>query len=279
VIGFASQNGGTTGGCGGETVNVSSYDDLANAVSGSDRRIVQISGTISGSGMMDVGSNKTIIGTGSGASVSGFGFNISRQQNVIIQNMSFTQANDDSINVQSESTNIWIDHNTFSNGNDGLVDIKRGSSYITVSWNRFSNHHKTCLLGHSDDNGDQDVGKLKVTYHHNYFDGSNTRHPRARFGHVHVFNNYYRSCSYGVASTCDAMVLVEANYFEDTKSPTLTQYGSSPSGNVAERDNAYVNSGSPETRGSVPGVPYSYSPDNASDIPSIVSNGAGAGRL
>jgi pectate lyase len=159
------------------------------------------------------------------------------------------------------------------------VDIKRGSSYITVSWNRFSNHHKTCLLGHSDNNADQDVGKLKVTYHHNYFDGSDTRHPRARFGHVHVFNNYYRSCDYGVASTCDAMVLVEANYFEDTSSPTLIQYGSSPGGNVVERDNVFINSGNPETNGSVPEVPYSYSPDSVTDIPSIVSNGAGAGRL
>jgi pectate lyase len=279
VIGFASENGGTTGGCGGETVSVSSYSDLANAVSGSDQRIVQISGTISGSGMMDVGSNKTIIGTGSDATITGFGFHISGQQNVIIQNLSFTQAGDDSINVQSESTNIWIDHCTFSNGNDGLVDIKRGSSYITVSWNRFSDHHKTCLLGHSDGNEDQDVGKLKVTYHHNYFDGSDTRHPRARFGHVHVFNNYYRGCDYGVASTCNAMVLVEANYFENTSSPTLTQYGSSPSGYVVERDNEYVNSGSPETSGSVPEVTYSYTPDKASDIPSIVSNGAGAGRL
>jgi pectate lyase len=73
-------------------VSVSSYDDLANAVSGTDQRIVQISGTISGSGMMDMGSNKRIIGSGSDATITGFGFNISGQQNVIIQNVSFTQA-------------------------------------------------------------------------------------------------------------------------------------------------------------------------------------------
>ena len=75
------------------------------------------------------------------------------------------------------------------------------------------------------------------------------------------------------------MGLVEANYFENTGSPTLTQYGSSPSGNVNERDNVYDNSGNPETRGSVPEVPYSYTPDNASDIPTIVQNGAGTGKI
>ena len=279
VIGFASEEGGTIGGCGGETISVSSYGELESAVSGSDSRVVQLSGTISGSGMMSVGSNKTIIGNGADATISGFGLNLSGQKNVIIQNLNFTNASDDAINVQTESTNIWIDHCSFSSGYDGLVDIKRGSSYITVSWNRFSNHHKTCLLGHSDDNASQDVGKLKVTYHHNYFDGSATRHPRARFGHVHVFNNYYRGCEYGVAATCEAMVLVEANYFENTGSPTLTQYGSSPSGNVTERDNEYVNSGTPQTRGDVPDVTYTYTPDAASDIPSIVPDGAGAGHL
>jgi pectate lyase len=258
---------------------VSSFADLQSAVSGSTARIVEVAGTISGSGMLSVGSNITIRGVGADATIAGFGLNISSQLNVIIENLNFRDADDDSINVQSESENVWIHHCTFSSGYDGLVDIKRGSSFCTVSWNRFSDHHKTCLLGHSDGNATQDVGKLKVTYHHNYFDGSDTRHPRARFGHVHVFNNYYRGADYGVASTCDAMVLVEANYFEDTASPTLTQYGSSPDGNVVERDNVYEGSGSPQTRGSVPEVPYAYTPDAAADVPAIVVDGAGTGKM
>ncbi|MBN2536174.1 MAG: hypothetical protein JXB88_25055 [Spirochaetales bacterium] len=280
VIGFASQNGGTTGGSDGTTVTVSNYSDLESAVSGSERRIVRISGTITGSGMMKTGSNKSIIGSGSSSTISGFGLNISGQNNIIIQNITFTNADDDSINVQEYSTNIWIDHCSFTNGYDGLVDIKRGSSYITVSWNHFYNHGKTCLLGHSDDNTGQDTGNLKVTYHHNFFDNTDTRHPRIRFGHVHVLNNYYIGNEYGVASTMNADVLVEGNYFSGVDDPTLVGYGSSGPGDLVERNNIYDNCGnSPQTQGSVPSFPYSYSLDNASSIPSIVRNGAGAGKI
>ncbi|MBN1696534.1 MAG: hypothetical protein JW881_03370 [Spirochaetales bacterium] len=280
VIGWASQNGGTTGGSGGSTVNVSSYSSLESAVSGTESRIVVISGTITGSGMMQVGSNKTITSSGGNGTISGFGFTVKEQRNVIIQNLNFTNADDDSINVETYSTNIWIDHCSLSNGYDGLVDIKRGSSYITVSWNRFFNHGKTCLLGHSDDNASQDTGNLKVTYHHNFFDNTDTRHPRVRFGHVHVFNNYYIGNEYGVASTMNADVLVEANYFRDVEDPVLSGYASSDPGDVEERNNVYDSCGNgPQTRGSVPSFPYSYSVDNPQNIPSIVSGGAGAGKM
>ena len=71
------------------------------------------------------------------------------------------------------------------------------------------------LLGHSDDNAGEDAGNLRVTYHHNWFDGSGTRHPRVRFGNpVHVYNNYYNGNEYGVASTMNAGVLIEGNYFD-----------------------------------------------------------------
>jgi pectate lyase len=280
VIGWGSQNGGTTGGSGGATVTVSNYSDLENAVSGTDRRTVMVSGTITGSGMMQVGSNKTITSSGGNGTISGFGLTIKEQTNIIIQNLNFTNADDDSINVETYSKNIWIDHCSFSNGHDGLVDIKRGSSYITVSWNRFFNHGKTCLLGHSDDNADQDVGNLKVTYHHNFFDNTDTRHPRVRFGHVHVFNNYYVGNEYGVASTMNADVLVEGNYFRDVEDPVLSGYASSDPGDVVESNNVYDScDNGPQTRGSVPSFPYSYSVDNPQNIPSIVSGGAGAGRM
>ena len=48
------------------------------------------------------------------------------------------------------------------------------------------------LLGHSDSNGAQDTGYLKVSYHHNSFDKTSQRNPRTRFGEpVHIFNNYF----------------------------------------------------------------------------------------
>nr|WP_218136410.1 hypothetical protein [Nonomuraea jiangxiensis] len=173
-------------------------------------------------------SDKTIIGIGANAALVGGGLTIglpvdditappaNAVHNIIIRNISFSGATDDMINVQMFSHHVWIDHNDFSNGDDGAVDIKRGSDFVTVSWNRFHDHDKTLLLSHDEDAGPQDTGRLRLTYHHNFFDGTYQRHPRVRFAEpVHVFNNYYRNNAlYGVASTENAGVLVEGNYFE-----------------------------------------------------------------
>jgi hypothetical protein len=93
---------------------------------------------------------------------------------------------------------------------------------------------------------------------------------------THVYNNYYRNNDYGVASTCDAEVLVEGNYFQNVDDPTLVGYGSSWDGDLEQRNNVFSDSGYPETSGSVSNPPYSYTLDNASNIPNIVQSGAGA---
>ena len=282
-IGWASQNGGTTGGAGGSTVTVTSASALDSALQSSSRQIIRVSGMISLSGMHKVNSNKSILGVGSGSGISGGGLNLSGVSNVIIRNLVFRNADDDSINVQESARNIWIDHNDLSNGHDGLVDIKRGSDFVTVSWNHFHNHDKTALLGHDDGNGSQDIGHLRVTYHHNWFDGTTQRHPRVRFGNpVHVYNNYYNGNSgYGVASTCNAGVLVERNYFENVPHPTVTQTGDSPSGNLRVINNYLVNSGTEQVRNgaSVAAIPYSYTPDANNTVKSIVTAGAGTGKI
>ena len=143
---------------------------------------------------------------------------------------------------------------------DGLVDIKHGSDYITVSWNKFYNHHKTCLLGHSDNNGAQDSTHLLVTYHHNWFNGTVSRHPRVRFsGLTHVYNNYYNNNSYGIASTMNANVLVENNYFYMVTDPTLVGYASSGPGFLVQTGNIFDNcTNAPQDSGTVPSPPYSY---------------------
>jgi pectate lyase len=233
------------------------------------------------SGMQDVASNKTIIGVGSGSGITGGGLDVDGVSNVIIQNLNFRNWGDDAVNLQDGSTRVWIDHNTFSNGSDGAVDIKRGSDLVTVSWNRFFDHDKTMLLGHSDSNGSQDRGHLRVSYHHNWFDGTNQRHPRVRFGNpVHVYNNYYDAVGdYGVASTVEAGVLVEGNFFENTESPCELGQGSSPPGSLVARNNQFVNSGTCATGGSVRSIPYSYSLDSPSNVRSIVQGGAGVGKV
>ncbi|MDT0344907.1 pectate lyase family protein [Streptomyces litchfieldiae] len=271
---------GTTGGAGGRTVTVSNASDFIAAAGSSERLQIQVNTTINLSSMARVTSNKTIIGVGTSGRINGSGLNVSNASNVIIQNLSFTNSNDDGINVQY-STNVWIDHNEFSNPNDGALDIKRASTGVTVSWNHTYDSDKNMLLGHSDSNASEDVGKLRVTYHHNWFDGVNQRNPRVRFGDpVHVYNNYYNDIgSYGVASTENAGVLVEANYFEDTEDPFHLGEGSSDDGRLVARNNHFVNSGSGQTGGSVASIPYGYSADPAANVKSIVMNGAGTGKI
>jgi pectate lyase len=281
LVGWATQNGGTTGGDGGRTVDVGTASAFLSAINSSGRQTVRLTADIKLSGMNQVSSDKTIVGAGSGKTITGGGLTLNGDRNVIIRNLNFTGWNDDAINIEQGSTNIWVDHNSFSKGYDGAIDIKRGSDYITVSWNRTFNHDKTMLLGHSDKNGSQDSGHLRVTYHHNWFDGTKQRHPRVRFGNpVHVFNNYYSSISgYGVASTTGAGVLVERNFFENVKDPFHLGEADSGPGSLVAIDNHFVNSGRGQTGGSVRSIPYDYTADTASSVKSIVTANAGAGHL
>ncbi|MFH8462637.1 polysaccharide lyase family 1 protein [Streptomyces sp. NPDC017991] len=276
-IGFGA---GTTGGAGGSTVTVTNASAFIAAVQSSATQIVRVNGTIALTGMTKVASNKTIVGVGTAGKITGSGLNVASVNNVIIQNLTFSGSNDDAINVQY-STKVHIDHNDISGAYDGAIDIKRASTNITVSWNRTHSQDKNMLLGHSDDNSGEDTGKLKVTYDHNWFDGTNQRNPRVRFGNpVHVLNNYFSNVgSYGVASTENAGVLVEANYFENTDDPYHLGEGSSDAGSLVAKNNHSVNSGSGQTGGSVAAIPYSYTAQSASTVKATVTAGAGVGKI
>ena len=280
LAGWATQGGGTTGGGSASPVTVTTAAAFTTAAKSTSPAVIRVSGTITLSDMTKVAANKTIIGVGSTATITGSGLNVANASNVIIRNLNFRDWDDDAINVQY-STRVWIDHNSFSNGYDGAVDVKRASDYVTVSWNKFSSHDKTMLLGHDDGNGSEDSGHLRVTYHHNWFNGTNQRHPRVRFGNpVHVYNNYYGGVtSYGVASTKDAGVLVEGNYFENTKDPFHRGEGSSPAANLVAKNNYFVNSGAGSAGGTVKAIPYSYTLDAASGVKASVTSGAGTGKI
>jgi pectate lyase len=289
-VGLAGVNAlgqnGTTGGAAGPTVTVTNATDLAFYAGRNTPYVILVSGRITFDDMITVVANKTIQGAGAGAEISGGGLQMGSTtrpgNNVIIRNLRFTGASDDSISVTNQAHHVWIDHNEFASGFDGLLDIKRASDFVTVSWNWFHSHSKTLLLGHSD-TYTQDIGHLRVTYHHNFFDGTEQRHPRVRFGDpVHVFNNYYRGNGlYGVASTMNAGVLVEGNYFDGVAHPSYVGYEKSGPGRLVERNNVYVGSGAPQTAGSVvePRTYYAYQLDDPATVPAIVRAGAGVGRI
>ena len=289
-IGFASVNAlgqnGTTGGAGGPTVTVTTADQLADFAGRAGPFIIMVSGTISFDDMITVVANKTILGVGSSAHITGGGLQLGSTtrpgNNVIIRNIRFTDASDDSVSVTNSAHHVWIDHCDFSAGFDGLLDVKRQSDFVTVSWNHFHDHSKTLLLGHSD-TYTADIGHLRVTYHHNFFDGTEQRHPRARFGEpVHVYNNYYLNNGlYGIASTENAGLVVEGNYFSGVAFPIYVGYAESGPGRVVERNNIYVNSGAPQTAGTVvePSTYYSYTLDDPATVPARVTAGVGVGRI
>ncbi|WP_219601820.1 pectate lyase family protein [Nonomuraea indica] len=298
--GFASVNAwgqnGTTGGAGGPTVEVDTANELIMAIGQSGPLNVCVRGMIAvPAGMHNVASDKTIVGVGSGSGITGGGLNIglpvddavtsppaNAVHNVIIRNLVFRGATDDSINVQMFSHHVWIDHNDLCCGYDGLLDIKRGSSYVTVSWNHAHQHTKNMLLGHSDGNAAQDVGRLMVTYHHNWFDRTPQRNPRVRFGEpVHVYNNYYvYNTDAGVACQANAGCLVEGNYFELVEEPVTNSYAG-PSGRCVARDNVFVESGRPDCGGSVREARdfYAYTLDDPNSVKAAVTAGAGVGKI
>jgi pectate lyase len=276
---------GTTGGVGGPTVAVDTTDELLTAIDTVGPMTIQVSGTIAITSKQGVRPNKTILGVGAQPTISGGGFDFYRSSNVIVRNLTFTDAEDDAINVGQQSHHIWIDHNTFVRPADGSVDIVRGSEYVTVSWNHFAGTDKSMLIGHSDGAASTDIGHLKVSIHHNWFDGSRQRHPRVRFGEpVHVYNNYFTNNQlYGIASTMNAGVLVEGNNFAGVPFPCFSTsgYADSGPGRLVQRGNVFTGSGPCEAGGTViePRTYYAYTLDAATAVPALVQAGAGAGRL
>jgi pectate lyase len=198
-----------------------------------------------------VGSNTTIIGINGGRITHG-SLVLTNVGNIIVRNLELTDAADcfpawdptdgttgnwnslyDLVSL-SGATNVWIDHNTFSDGNnhdedqpvylgrpyqvhDGASDIIKGSDLVTVSYNDYYDHDKTMLIGSTDTPG-VDVGKLRVTVHHNRFGNVFQRAPRVRFGQVDVYNNLYVATDdeyqYSLGVGFESSLYAENNYFK-----------------------------------------------------------------
>ncbi|GID92532.1 polysaccharide lyase family 1 protein [Amorphoplanes digitatis] len=199
---------------------------------------------------INVRGDTTIIGI-NGARIEHGSLILANVANVIVRNIEFTDAADcfpawdptdgaagnwnslyDLVSLTG-ATNVWLDHNTFSDGNnhdadqpvrlgrpyqvhDGASDIIRGSDLVTVSYNDYYDHDKTMLIGSTDTPG-VDVGKLRVTVHHNRFGNVIQRAPRVRFGQVDVYNNAYRATDeeygYSLGVGVESSIYAENNHF------------------------------------------------------------------
>ncbi|KAJ0423478.1 pectin lyase fold/virulence factor [Aspergillus carlsbadensis] len=229
--GFASLNGGTTGGRSGETVTVKKLSDLIRHASSPEPLIIRINGMIKVRPFgfeVPVTSDKTIIGVGAESGLEDGGFNINAQRNVIIRNLKIHGAYEgdtnwagkvgdyDAIQVDN-STNIWIDGNHLTAMGDGLIDLRRDTDYVTVSKNHISHHNKAFGIGWTENT------ISKVTINDNFFDSTNVRNPSAdNLKYGHLYNNYYRNITgYGNYARGNAQLLIETSYYEDVFDPIV----------------------------------------------------------
>ncbi|MDP0500796.1 MAG: RICIN domain-containing protein [Verrucomicrobiota bacterium JB022] len=280
VGGFANASGGA----GGPTVTVTNLSQLTAAINHDNPQIVQVSGTINlGSSSVRFGSNKTIIGVGTN---SGFIGNLKGvdESNVIIQNLNFTNPNSegdgDGLTLDG-CTNVFVTHCAFVNCGDGSLDITHGSDYITVSWCKFSytynsGHNFVNLIGHSNNNASEDAGRLRVTFHHNWWSTlCHERMPRVRFGRVHTYNNYFNAPgnNYCIRASIQSEVLAQNNYFENISTP-YEYYA--PNGKIRATGNTTVNCSDVQSfNDSVFTPPYAYSLESPSAARSAIIASAG----
>ena len=211
--------------------------------------------------------NMTFEGVGDDATVYGFGFLLRNATSVEFRNLAIMRCLDDAMSLDTNNSHVWIHNMDFFYGKkggaadqakgDGTVDIKANSQYITVAYNRFWDNGKASMCGMKTESGPN-----YITYHHNWFDHSDSRMARIRTMSVHMYNNYYlHNDVYGVGATMGSSVFMESNYFDATKRPIM----SSRQGTDAKGDGTFSgeNGGLIKAYGNV----FANKPANFSYVP------------
>ena len=292
-------------------VTVTTLNELTTALSGTDKKTIYVSGTITFTGSVSINgvSNKTIYGLPNSAlsnttldtsdkTKSGILY-LKNCSNIIMRNLTFLGAGaydyDGNDNLTLDGcTNVWVDHCDFQDGVDGNFDCKGGSDNICVSWCRFrylkaptsggsggSNDHRFSNLWGSGDSATGDDGKLNTTFYACWWDdGCKQRMPRVRYGKIHILNCYYSSSNadYGIGAGYKSNIYVENSHFAATGNPWqtatssgYTDYNIKLVGNQGASDDT-------QSSGTITQfVPsYTYTAMPASSVSSEVSSHAGA---
>lgn len=172
--------------------------------------------------------NMTFEGVGDDATVYGFGFLLREAESVEFRNFAIMRCLDDAMSLDTDNSHVWIHNMDLFYGKkggaadqakgDGTVDIKGDSKYVTVAYNRFWDNGKASMCGMK-----SETGPNYITYHHNWFDHSDSRMARVRTMSVHMYNNYYQHNDvYGIGATSGSSVFMESNYFDATKRPIMS---------------------------------------------------------
>lgn len=172
--------------------------------------------------------NMTFEGVGDDATVYGFGFLLREAESVEFRNFAIMRCLDDAMSLDTKNFHVWIHNMDLFYGKkgsaadqakgDGTVDIKGDSKYVTVAYNRFWDNGKASMCGMK-----SETGENWITYHHNWFDHSDSRMARVRTMSVHMYNNYYQHNDvYGIGATSGSSIFMESNYFDATKRPIMS---------------------------------------------------------
>lgn len=171
--------------------------------------------------------NLTIEGVGNDAAFRGFGINFSNCESLELRNFAVMNCMEDAIGLEGPNRHMWIHNMDIFYGQnkggdkakgDGSLDLKDNSQYLTLSYNHFWDCGKCSLCGMKSESGPN-----YISYHHNWFDHSDSRHPRVRTMTVHVYNNYFDGIAkYGVGVTTGSSVFVEANYYRNINRPMMS---------------------------------------------------------
>lgn len=243
-------------------VNLSDLDHISSSAEG-----LQVKGKGAHSVM-----NMTFEGVGDDATVYGFGFLLRNTKSVEFRNFAIMRCLDDAMSLDTNNSHVWIHNMDLFYGKkgsaadqakgDGTVDIKGDSKYVTVAYNRFWDNGKASMCGMK-----SETGENWITYHHNWFDHSDSRMARVRTMSVHMYNNYYQHNDvYGIGATCGSSIFMESNYFDAVKRPIM----SSLQGTDAKGDGTF----SSEKGGLIKayGNVFTNKPDNFSYIPYAENN-------
>lgn len=216
--------------------------------------------------------NMTFEGVGDDATVYGFGFLLREAVSVEFRNFAIMRCLDDAMSLDTKNSHVWIHNMDLFYGKkggaadqakgDGTVDIKGDSKYVTVAYNRFWDNGKASMCGMK-----SETGENWITYHHNWFDHSDSRMARVRTMSVHMYNNYYQHCDvYGIGATSGSSIFMVSNYFDAVKRPIM----SSLQGTDAKGDGTF----SGEKGGLIKayGNVFANKPDNFSYIPYAENN-------
>ncbi|MDT0443106.1 pectate lyase family protein [Streptomyces johnsoniae] len=281
--GFASTEGGTTGGAAGETVTVTTFEELDRYATASEPYVIRVAAAIEADPFgheIRVASDKTIVGVGTEGEIVGGGFFLNEVSNVIIRNLTIrdTRMSDDDPGddgydydgIQMDGADhVWIDHNRIERMNDGLIDSREDTTNLTVSWNILSEGNKSFGIGWTDN------VTARITIHHNWVRDTNSRNPSIdNVGMAHLYNNHLQDTGSGNWSRGSSNTVIENSYFENVEDP----YYKDADASLVESGSIVVDSdGRQETGGTAfdPGAHYSYTLDPAGDVPALLQGGAG----